>query len=189
MEPGSSSWLRSAAIESQGKWVQAAQAGDIDSFGRLCEQYYAPLLAVAYGVLRDHQLAEDAAQEAFARGLVSLRKLKTPDKFAPWLARICRNVAIDMARARRQTGDIGEITPATEPGSDHSAVGVVREAIERLPASMKEVVILRYYSDCSYEQISAVLGLSKTSINGRLTRAKRKLAKHLRRRGVLEDMP
>ena len=180
--------LRSAAIESQVKWVQAAQAGDIDSFGKLCEQYYAPLVAVAYSVLRDYQLAEDAAQEAFARGLVSLRKLKTPDKFAPWLARICRNVAIDMVRARRQAGSIEDISQTVEPDSDHSAVAVVREAIDRLPASMKEVVILRYYNNCSYEQISAVLGLSKTSINGRLTRAKRKLAKHLRRRGVLEDM-
>ena len=47
---------------------------------------------------------------------------------------------------------------------------------------MREVVILRYYNGCSYEQISAVLGLSKMSINGRLTRAKRKLAKYLRRK-------
>jgi len=50
---------------------------------------------VAYGVLKDHQLAEDAAQEAFARGLVSLHRLKEPGRFAPWLVRICRNVAVD----------------------------------------------------------------------------------------------
>ena len=50
-------------------------------------------------------------------------------------------------------------------------------------------MILRYYNDCSYEQISAVLGLSKMTINGRLTRAKRKLAKDLRRQGVREDIP
>ncbi len=53
---------------------------------------------------------------------------------------------------------------------------------------MREVVILRYYNNCSYEQISAVLGLSKMMINGRLTRAKRKLARYLRRRGVWEDL-
>ncbi len=174
-------------IEAQVKCVQAAQAGDIDSFGKLCQEYYAPLVAVAYSVLRDHQLAEDAAQEAFARGLVSFRKLKTPDKFGPWLARICRNAAIDMAHARRQGRDIMDAPPA-EQDSDHSVVGIVREAIDRLPMSLKEVVTLRYYSDCSYAQITAVLGLPKTSINGRLTRAKRKLAAYMRRRGVREDM-
>ena len=45
---------------------------------------------------------------------------------------------------------------------------------------MKEVVVLRYYNHCSYEQMSAVLGLSRMTINGRLTRAKRKLRKYLR---------
>jgi RNA polymerase sigma factor (sigma-70 family) len=81
-----------------------------------------------------------------------------------------------------------ELSLTPDRGEDESTNQVVREAIDGLPAGLREVVILRYYSDCSYEQISAVLGLSKMSINGRLTRAKRKLAKYLRRRGVLEDM-
>jgi len=139
-------------------------------------------------VLRDHQLAEDATQEAFARALVSLGKLKEPGKFAPWLAHICRNTAIDMARARRPQVDTKDFTWTPCRETDESLNLVVRQAIDRLPASMREVVVLRYHDNCSYEQISAVLGLSKTAINGRLTRAKRKLARYLRRQGVLEDM-
>lgn len=168
--------------------MRAAQAGDLDSFGRLCERYYAAMTAVAYSALRDHQLAEDAAQEAFARALVNLRKLKTPEKFAPWLAQICRNAAIDMNRARRRWLEI-EDPPAIqdEPQRD-SPTEVVRRVIDGLPATMREVLILRYYHERSYEQISAVLGLSKSAINGLLTRAKRKLAKSLRRAGVLEDL-
>jgi RNA polymerase sigma-70 factor (ECF subfamily) len=174
-------------IESHTKLVQAAQAGDIDSFGRLCEHYYSPLVAVAYSVLGDHQLAEDAAQEAFARGLMNLGRLNDAGKFAPWLAQICRNVAADMARTRRRVADT--FSPeALDERPDERAVQAVRQAIDRLPASMKEVVILRYYNNCSYEQIAAVLGLTKMTINGRLTRAKRKLAEHLRRCGVPEDM-
>jgi RNA polymerase sigma-70 factor (ECF subfamily) len=145
-------------------------------------------VAVAYSVLGDHQLAEDAAQEAFARGLTNLRKLKDVGKFAPWLAQICRNVAFDMIRSRRQTAAAGEVPDRPDERQADETVQIVRTAIDRLPASMREVVILRYYNNCSYEQISAVLGLSKMTINGRLTRAKRKLAKHLRRCGVPEDM-
>ncbi len=169
--------------------VQAARAGDLDSFGKLCEGYYAPLVAVAYSVLRDHQLAEDAAQEAFARALVSLGRLKAPGKFAPWLAQICRNAAVDMARARKPQVDLKNIAEPLVYDTDKPVSRIVRQAIDHLPASLRKVVILRYHNDCSYEQISAVLGLSKTAINGRLTRAKRKLARYLRRQGVLEDMP
>ena len=174
-------------IDAEMKVIDAARAGDLDSFGKLCEYYYSPMVAVAYSVLRDHQLAEDAAQEAFARGLVSLRRLKDSARFAPWLARICRNVAVDMLRNRPPQIREDELPPTADPG-DESVNQVVREAIDSLPAGLREVVILRYYNDCSYEQISAVLGLSKMSINGRLTRAKRKLARYLRRQGVLEDM-
>lgn len=177
------------AIASQTTLVEAALAGDIDSFGTLCEQYYAPMVAVAYGVLGDHQLAEDAAQEAFARGLVNLRKLKTPDRFAPWLAQICRNVAIDMARARLRPVNGKDLVPTGADELADPAVQAVKKAIEALPTSLREVVVLRYYNSCSYERISAVLGLSKTTINGRLTRAKRKLARHLKRDGFPENLP
>ena len=176
-------------IETQTRWVQAALGGDIDSFGKLCERYYSAQVAVAYSVLADHQLAEDAAQEAFARALVNLRKLKDPGRFGPWLAQICRNVAIDMARARLREDSSGDGAPAPDNGSDEATLRTVRKAIDRLPGPMKEVVILRYYDNCSYEQIADVLGLSRTTVNGRLTRAKRKLAQQLRRQGVLETRP
>jgi RNA polymerase sigma factor (sigma-70 family) len=176
-------------IEGEVKLVQAARAGDLDSFGKLCEGYYAPLVAVAYSVLRDHQLAEDAAQETFARALVSLGRLKEPGHFAPWLAQICRNVAVDMTRAKRPRVNPDDLAGAPDHGTDESVSQIVRQAIDRLPTSLREVVILRFHNDCSYEEISAVLGLSKTAVNGRLTRAKRRLARHLRRQGVLEDMP
>jgi RNA polymerase sigma-70 factor (ECF subfamily) len=147
------------------------------------------MTAVAYSALRDHQLAEDAAQEAFARALVNLGRLKTPEKFAPWLAQICRNVAVDMGRARKRTTDVDELPAIQDEPDLDSPVEVVRRAIDDLPESMREALILRYYHERSYEQISAVLGLSKSAINGLLTRAKRKLAKSLRRTGALEDMP
>jgi RNA polymerase sigma-70 factor (ECF subfamily) len=57
---------------------------------------------VAYSVLLDRGLAEDAAQQAFATACREIRNLRQPDRFAPWLATICRNTAQDMARARRR---------------------------------------------------------------------------------------
>jgi RNA polymerase sigma-70 factor (ECF subfamily) len=84
--------------------IEAAVAGDIDSFGQLAERYYPSMVAIGYSVLSDHGLAEDVAQEAFARAIGSLKSLRNKARFGPWLARICRNVANDMVTARaRQT--------------------------------------------------------------------------------------
>ena len=63
---------------------------------------------------------------------------------------------------------------------------VVREALGRLSASSREVIYLRFYDGLSYERISAVLGLSEEAVNGRLRRAKRKMAGLLRREGFGE---
>ena len=65
--------------------------------------------------------------------------------------------------------------------------GTVKRALTQLSAEAQELIVLRYYNDCSYEQISAVMGLSGPAINGRLTRAKKKLAKYLKRHALAED--
>lgn len=167
--------------------IEAAAGGDIESFGLLCRQYYAAIVAVGYCVLGEHHLAEDAAQESFARALVNLRNFKNKERFASWLAGICRNVARDMLAAKVRQINTDDISPTAQPSNSDEDEKLIRRAIEQLPESAKELVVLRYYDGLSYEQIGAVLGISKASINGRLTRAKRKMANYLRRNGFPEN--
>ena len=82
--------------------IQAAAKGDTESFNRLCERYYPVIVAIAYSQLTDRALAEDAAQEAFFAAFRNLSKLKRADHFGRWLVRICRNIAVDMAKARKK---------------------------------------------------------------------------------------
>jgi len=169
------------------KLVEAAVGGDIEGFGKLCQRYYAAMVAIGYSVLGDHQLAEDAAQESFARALVSLRKLKKQTRFAPWLAAICRNVAKDMVATKVRQISTDDFSQAAWNNNTDENAPVIRRAIEQLPVSAKELIVLRYYNNLSYEEISSVLGISKPAINGRLSRAKRKMAKYLRRNGFPEN--
>ena len=74
---------------------------------------------------------------------------------------------------------------AAPPGADETSE-TVRSALNGLPSEAREVVFLRFYDGLSYDQISAVLGISEQAINGRLRRAKSKLAELLRRRGFDE---
>lgn len=166
--------------------VRSAIAGDLDSFGELAKRYYAAMVSIAYAVGRDHHAAEDAAQEALGRAMVSLGRLRRPERFGPWLCQICRNVAYDMLSGKAEAvSDPGLV--ASEPCErDDRLSQAVNEALTRLPKASRELVVLKYYNDLSYEQISEAMGLSKAAINGRLTRAKRKLADYLRRNGVAE---
>ena len=179
--------LQNVPDKTETKLVEAAVGGDIEGFGKLCQRYYAAMVAIGYSVLGDHQLAEDAAQESFARALVNLKNLKNKTRFAPWLAAICRNVSKDMLTIKvRQISSSGLSQVAQNDNRVQSNQEVSR-AIEQLPVSAKELVVLRYYNGLSYEQIASVLGISQAAINGRLTRAKRKIAKYLRRNGFPEN--
>lgn len=171
--------------------VEAATNGDTDSFTELCKRYYPAMVAIAHSVLGDRHLAEDAAQQAFAKAARKLPQLKNKNKFAGWLAVICRNVAKDTARDTeklRTTEDLSAIAAESLGPRLHQdeATGVVREAIAELSASQREVIFLRFYDGMTYERISAVLGISEQAINGRLRRAKKKIADYLRRNGFAE---
>jgi RNA polymerase sigma-70 factor (ECF subfamily) len=166
--------------------VEQAARGDGGSFTELCRRYYGAMVAIGHAILRDRHLAEDAAQQAFAKAAVHLPKLRRADQFGPWLAAICRNEAKDLMRAYREPPVADEPTVAEgRPESDESDK-IVREALNRLPAEAKEVIYLRFYDGLSYDRISAVLGISEQAINGRLRRAKKRLARYLRQSGFDE---
>jgi RNA polymerase sigma-70 factor (ECF subfamily) len=166
--------------------VEGARAGDGDNFTELCRRYYPALVAIAHAILGDRHLAEDAAQQALATAALNLSRLRQTERFGSWLAAICRNAARDVGRSHRRFHSRPEV-PATaaEPQRD-DAGPAVREALEQLEPAAREVIYLRFYDGLPYERIGTVLGISEQAINGRLRRAKKKLAQHLRRAGFGE---
>lgn len=183
-------WPMDRVKNSDAESINSVLNGDIDCFGDLYARYYSSMVAIAYSVLRDHHRAEDAAQEAFIKALRNLQDLKQRDRFGPWLARLCRNVARDVAKSSSKSGaidsmDISERAVIDARKKDDVAQAV-REALRTISASARELIILRYYDNSSYEHISSVLGISTAAINSRLKRAKLKIAQCLKRTGFLE---
>lgn len=166
--------------------VEQAIRGDGESFSELCRRYYGPLVAIGHAILGDRHLAEDAAQEAFAKAAVHLPKLRRADQFGSWVAAICRNEARDLCRAHRQARVEDQTLQEEAAAGTDETCEAVRIALKGLPEEARELVFLRFYDGLSYDQISAVLGISEQAINGRLRRAKRQLAERLRRHGFDE---
>lgn len=166
--------------------VKAAVNGDADGFTELCRRYYPAMVAIAHSVIGDRHLAEDAAQQAFAKAAVKLPQLRKESRFAGWLAVICRNIAKEMARRTENLHTTDDLSMIAAESGDDDTTEAVTEAMSRLSNSAREIIFLRYYDGMSYEQISAVLGISEQAINGRLRRAKKKMADYLRRNGFGE---
>ena len=162
--------------------VQRVLEADPESFGLLCRRYYPSLVAVADSILSDHHLAEDAAQEALAAACRQLPKLKKPKRFGPWAVAICRNVAKDMLRERQKQRKPAEMCYENDCGSeqDDDQRALLAEALKQLPDHLREVVFLRFYNEMSYRQMAKILGATEQSVDGRIRRAKKKIATYLK---------
>ncbi len=126
-------WPPHMAESEDAQLVEAARNGDIGSFAELYERHYVRMVGVAYCILSDRHLAEDAAQEAFAIACRELGRLRRAEKFASWLGVLCRNAANRIAR-RRTEFVASEDVPA--PRSDASRDGLhqaVRQSVQNLP--------------------------------------------------------
>ena len=146
------------------------------------------MVAIAYSVLADHHMAEDAAQESYAKALVKLPGLTRPASFSAWMARICRNCALDMARKNTRIRAVSATShlPVDEPQEENEYIPIIRRLINELPPSAKEMIMLRYCNKRSHEQMAAVLGMTQGAVSSKLQRIRVKLALMLRERLSME---
>ena len=168
---------------SEESMVEAAQNGHLESFAALYQRYHSPMVALAYSLLADRDLAEDAAQETFAIACQKLGTLRHSDKFAAWLASICRNVSRSILRSKGKSTAVNFQERFENQNDEHDRRDAIREAVWKLRRTDRELIVMRYYDGFSRAQISSVLDISPSAVNGRLVRAKRKIAKYLRRNG------
>ncbi len=155
--------------------VNAACCGNKDAFGSLYKRYWRLAVGVALSVCADRQLSEDAAQEAFAVVAKRLHTLRDRERFPQWLSTICRRTANQM-RVRQPPFVALQIDPPTSTVDDIAErKATLLCAIERLEADTREILVLRYFSQLSHDEIAKSLSLTPAAVHGRLQRARRKL--------------
>ena len=171
--------------------VVAGGSGCVDAFAALYERYYGTMVAVAYAIVADYDMAEDAAQETFAVACRDIAKLKKTDRFGCWLTGICRNTAKQMLRRRKSTACKNISRPqqemSAESGNRADRNIPVEGALRQLAERDREVIMLRYYDAMTYRQMAELLGISTDAVHGRIVRAKRKIKRFLKQKGFSED--
>lgn len=160
------------------------RGGDHEDFAALFEQYKNLVYKTAYLMLGNPQDAEEALQEIFVLVYRSLAGYD-PGKGAitTWLYRVSMNYCLNQRRKRRVAVaplDAAERAPAaTLSAGELAERDAVREAVARLGADQRAVVVLRYYFELPLQEIAEVLGVPVGTVKSRLDRALRALRRTL----------
>ena len=183
--------------------VRRSQKGDKAAFGELVTRHYDMVYGVAYGVLRHHETARDAAQDVFLKVFREIENFAGKSKFKTWLYRVAVNAALDLARKKRpvESLDMTDVSQEegerpkviVEPGAgprDEASRRETRElldqAIAQLSADHRAVLVLREWQGLSYEEIAEALNLEMGTVMSRIHYARKKLAEILKE-GELKD--
>lgn len=161
--------------------VEQARSGDRDAFAHLVHGVSDRLYAVAFRILRDTGLAEDALQNALVSAWRELPRLREPDRFDAWMYRVLVNSCYIEARRRRQwTVHVRAIPDAADASApDPSRLTVDRDELERafrrLPLGQRSVFVLHHYLGFSLVEIAETLGIPPGTARSRLHYATRTL--------------
>ena len=161
--------------------VERARHGDRDAFASLVHELSDRLYAVAYRILRDTGLAEDALQNALVAAWRQLPHLRDDGRFEAWLTRILVRICYETSRAsRRASIHVVPIELAVEPTSADPAVSIAQRdqlerAFDRLPSEQRAILVLRHYLGLEPSEIAETLGIPAGTARSRLHYAHREM--------------
>jgi RNA polymerase sigma-70 factor (ECF subfamily) len=142
--------------------VAALAAHDPDAWQSLFERYYDKMYRFAYVRTGDAGGAEEIAAEVFvtaAKGIARYRQTGAP--FAAWLYRIARNLTADHLERRRKRPTVAledvDVASGAWDGAVEDAADIAR-ALRALTHEQQEVLLLRFFSDCSLEETAGAMG-------------------------------
>ena len=148
-------------------------------FARLYDQYATDVLRVCYFYLSDREKAEDVCQDVFVR-LMTTHPLLQPGREKSWLLKVALNRCRDLWRGawlKRVIlgGPTFELIPAPDEFSRRDDQQAMMAAINQLPSTFKEVILLHYYQGMNIAEIAQMLELPEGTISSRLSRGRKKL--------------
>jgi RNA polymerase sigma-70 factor (ECF subfamily) len=171
-------------LQSDSELVSACLDGSKAAFEALVRRYERPVRAAALSVLGDFHRAEDATQEAFIRAWKKLPGLRNQAAFGPWITKIARHSAINIARRRirvsAQRSTLAKVIEQPD-GRLESDKQKLLDAVMKLPKAHRHLIMLRYFSKYPVKELAGITGRSIGTITKQLSRARKQLRTHLER--------
>jgi len=173
----------------------SALSGNERDFREIISRYRPRILSICLRMLKNSTEATEAAQDTFVKIYFHLRDYDPEKDFSSWAASIAINECRDRLRKRsrfsqtfRELTDRDVDLTQTQADTDYESkrrVQLVEKAIEQLPEKLKEVLVLKAYSEYSYEEIAEILKIKTGTVMSRLFRAREKLTEILEKENLI----
>ncbi len=164
--------------------VARAKRGDDDAFRRLVERHQSAVARTVFGMLGAGDDADDVGQETFVRFYHALDAFRGESSVRTYLVRIAMSCALNALRGQQRRelrfvrDDVALEAAADEgaaPGSDDGQAQRIRDALDRLNAEHRAVVVLRLLEERSTKETAEILQIPEGTVLSRLSRAIRQL--------------
>jgi RNA polymerase sigma-70 factor (ECF subfamily) len=167
--------------------VVRCQAGDDGAFADLVLRYDARLRFYVQKILGRGDDVDDLMQDVWLSVFRKIAKLRSPLNFRPWVYRIARDTAFQELRRRRRhprvTGEPNAVEAPETPDSPGEEVAIIYVCLDKLRPEHRDVLLLRFLEDMSYEEIADATGAPVGTVRSRIHYAKRALLREMERTG------
>lgn len=162
--------------------VNEFRRGNSSAFGIIYEHYKNNLCNYCYSVVKDKDVAEDIVHDVFLRIWDDIQTLNDPLSFRSWIFTIARHRALNYLRDRKPLDELSEALQDNEGSVLDSLVNQEQSSLmdgmlNQLRPAYRELLLLRIEGNLSYAEISAITGLSQSSVRIHLYRARKALTK------------
>jgi RNA polymerase sigma-70 factor (ECF subfamily) len=186
------------AMQSDADLVRMAQRDDTRAFDELVIRYRQKVFRLAYRILRNEDDAAETLQDTFLSAYRGIKRFKLESTFSTWLYRIATNASLMRFRKRRDNlvsleqsqNDTEEAEPLSIPDwtrqplqdlLDSETRQMMDESIQKLPAQLRTVFILRVIEELPNDEVGQILELTGAAVKSRLHRARILLRDRLNR--------
>jgi RNA polymerase sigma-70 factor (ECF subfamily) len=174
--------------------VRRVQTGDEAAFRQIVERYQAKVFSIICGILRNHNDAEDIAQQVFTKAFFSIRHFDFRSSLLTWIYKITVNECYDYLRKKKvrklvyesdfseeEARRLAQSAPVRDqrPAPDVAAAqrDLVVKLLARLPAEERSLLLLKEVEGHSVEELAEMTGINENTIKVKLFRARHKLLK------------
>ena len=159
-------------------------SGDPDTVRVLYQSHGRMVFAIAYKVLGDTGLAEDATQQTFVQAWRAAGSYDPTRPLGAWLTTIAKRVAIDVYRREKRHRNLDDIDTSDSPSlitlppsaEQIHDIAEVRKALDRLPDADRDLIRMQHFDELSHAEIATELAIPLGTVKSRTFRAHRRLA-------------
>ena len=170
--------------------IKAILEGDQKAFKLLVDTYQLMVVNTCYAFVHDQDEAEDIAQDVFIQVFESLSTFRFQSKLSTWLYKIAVNrsinhcksprgraIKVDIESWKQQEVALSPEMPQQQLLEEQEQLELLHRSIDRLPENQRTALILNKYEELSYKEIAEVMGITLSSVESLLFRAKNNLEK------------